>query len=62
MSHIAISIALHADIRSSDVRRMAKSSNTTCAVWRILNALRPIMYFASVCSRWSMTGSFPGVT
>src|ERR1700744_5107181 len=32
MSHSAISIALHADIRSSDVRRIAKPSNTTCAV------------------------------
>src|SRR4051794_26686182 len=42
MSQEAISIALHADSNSIEPRRIAKSSNMTWPVWRILNTPRPI--------------------
>ena len=62
MSHMAISSALHADMRSSEARRIAKSSNMICAVWRMFSALRPMTCFAIACRHCWITGSLPGVT
>jgi hypothetical protein len=62
MSHEAISIALHADSSSIEPRLIAKSSNMTWPVWRMLNTGRPITCGAIFSIRTAMTSSRPCVT
>ena len=62
MSHEAISIALHADSSSIELRRIAKSSNMIWPVWRMLKALRPITCGAIAAMHSAMTFSLPCVT
>ena len=62
MSQEAISIALHAAISSSEMRRIAKSSNMIWPVCRMLKALRPITCGAIASMQSATTFSLPCVT